>query len=331
MSEPLPKSLLFDFFDGKCTAIQRRWITEWLQNPENQSAFYLALDEWEGEHPQYPADVDAALIQFRAMLQTPKPVFPESLEVLASRRNVFRASWLWAASVALLLLAGGFLGRDALIYETHRTAYGETRSFQLADGSTVALNAHSALRVPRWGFGDETREVRLDGEAEFSVRHLPNHQRFVVKTVSDFSVEVLGTEFVLYAREARRKVVLNHGSVKVTYQPGKQLLMRPGDWVALDATGHLQRRKTDNPARFAAWKRHQFNFDQTRLADIGDLIHEHFGLTVRIADSTLAERRVSGVFQAEKPDELLDALGELLQFRVEKTREGIEIQSFSKN
>lgn len=328
MSEPLPKSVLFDFFDGKATTLQRQWMAEWLQTPENQTQFYLTLDEWETEHPQYRADVDAALGQFRAAVQTP---VSEPGILLPARRPLLRSPWLWAASVALLLLAGGLLSRDAIFYETHRTAYGETRSFRLPDGSTVALNANSTLRVPRWGFGSTSREVRLDGEAEFSVRHLPNHQRFVVKTGTDFSVEVLGTEFVLYAREARRKVVLNHGSVKVNYQPGKQVLMRPGDWVALDATGTLQRRKTADPARFAAWKQHQFNFDQTRLADIGDLIREHFGLRVSIPDSTLAERRVSGVFQAQNPDELLDALGELLHFRVEKTRKGVEIRSFPKN
>ncbi|MBC7890784.1 MAG: FecR domain-containing protein, partial [Sphingobacteriaceae bacterium] len=179
MSEPLPKTLLADFFDGKATALQRQWLAEWLQNPENQTWFYLALDEWETKHPQFRADVDAAIGQFRAALQIP---VPEPVVLLPARRPLLRSPWLWAASVALLLLAGGFFGRDVLFYEIHRTAYGEMRSFQLSDGSTVALNANSTLWVPRWGFGENSREVRLDGEAEFSVRHLPNHQRFVVKT-----------------------------------------------------------------------------------------------------------------------------------------------------
>lgn len=330
MSEPLPPNLLADFFDGKSTALQRQWLAEWLQNPENQATFYLALDEWERQHPQYPVDADAALSRFRESLQTPEPVDAETVLTVYPRRG-FRASWRWAAAVALLLLAGGWFGREAIFYETHRTAFGETRAVALPDGSTATLNANSALRVPRWGFGQRTREVRLDGEAEFRVRHLPDHRRFVVKTGTDFSVEVLGTEFVLYARDARRRVVLNQGSVKVTYQPGKQVLMRPGDWVALDAAGRLARRKTTNPARFAAWKQHQFTFDQTRLADIAGLVGEHFGLSVRIADAALAERRVSGVFRAEKADELLDALAELLQFRVEKTGDGVDIRPFPKN
>jgi len=324
MSGPLPRDLLDDFFSGTSTALQRQWLAEWLRHPENQTAFYLALDEWERQHPQYPADVDAALGRFREALQTPEPEADETVSTVF-RRSVFRRAWFRAA-VALLLLAGGWLSWEGLFYETHRTAYGQTRTFALSDGSTVALNANSALRVPRWGFGNRTREVRLDGEAEFRVRHLPDHRRFVVRTATDFSVEVLGTEFVLYARDVRRRVVLNQGRVKVTYQPGKQVLMRPGDWVALDAAGHLERHKTATPARFTAWKQHQFTFDQTRLADIADLIREHFGLTVRIADSTLAERRVSGVFGAEKPDELLEALAELFEFRLEQTGRDVTIQ-----
>lgn len=327
MPEPLPRSLLDDFFNGKSTALQRQWLAEWLRHPENQAAFYLALDEWERRHPQYPADVDAALARFRAARQTPEPA---AKPVETVPRRGFRAAWRWAAAVALLL-AAGWLGRGVLFYETHRTAYGQTRAFRLPDGSTATLNANSALRVPRWGFGNRTREVRLDGEAEFRVRHLPDHRRFVVRTATDFSVEVLGTEFVLYARDVRRRVVLNQGRVKVTYQPGKQVLMRPGDWVALDAAGHLERHKTATPARFTAWKQHQFTFDQTRLADIAGAIHEHFGLRVHVADPTLAERRVSGVFQADKPDELLEALAELLQFRPEPTDDGVTLQPFSKN
>ncbi|MVM38926.1 DUF4974 domain-containing protein [Spirosoma sp. HMF3257] len=220
----------------------------------------------------------------------------------------------------------GYLNRDLIRYETYRTAYGETKSFRLGDGTNVALNANSTLWVPRWGFGQRGREVKLDGEAEFNVSHLPNHQRFIVSTSTDFAVEVLGTEFVVFARDQRRKVILSRGQVKVLYQPGKQLLMKPGDWVALNESGQLQRKITAEPAKFSSWKQHRFTFDQTSLAEICQLIQENFGLTVRVTDSTLAQRRISGVFRAEKPDELVDDLVDLLQVRSIKSGGTIDIQ-----
>lgn len=328
MPESPPKQLLFDFFAGKSTAPQKQWIADWLKESDNRTLYYQYLNEWESQHPQYRPDVQPALDRFRAALQQIETAPEPSPFVAISNGGSWnsRTVWFWAASVLLALTIGGYLSRDSIRYETYRTVYGETRSFQLVDGTTVALNANSTLRVPRWGFGQQGREVKLDGEAEFKVSHLANHQRFVVRTSTDFAVEVLGTEFVFYARDQRRKVILNQGKVKVTYQAGKQLVMRPGDWVALSESGQLQRKKTKQPTQFSSWKQHQFTFDQTSLAEICQLIHENFGLTVRVTDSTLAQRRISGVYKAEKPDELVDVLADLLHVRLVKSNELIDIQ-----
>ncbi|MVM29198.1 DUF4974 domain-containing protein [Spirosoma sp. HMF4905] len=328
MPEPPPKQLLFDFFAGKSTALQKQWIADWLKESENRVLYYQYLNEWESQHPQYRADVQPALDRFRAAVQQVETTPEPSPFVAVSRGDSWssRSIWFWAASVLLALSIGGYLSRGVIRYETYHTAYGETRTFKLSDGTTVALNANSTLRVPRWRFGQQGREVKLDGEAEFSVSHLPNHQRFIVRTSTDFAVEVLGTEFVVYARDQRRKVILSRGQVKVLYQPGKQLLMKPGDWIALSESGQLQRKITAQPAKFSSWKQHRFTFDQTSVAEICQLIHENFGLTVRVTDSTLAQRQISGVFKAEKPDELVDDLVDLLQARLVKNGDRIDIQ-----
>jgi transmembrane sensor len=328
MPESPSKQLLFDFFAGKSTALQKQWIADWLKETENRRLYYQYLNEWESQHPQYRPDVQPALDRFRAAVQQIETASEPSPFVAVSKGGFWSSQsvWFWAASVLLALTIGSYLSRNSIRYETYSTAYGETRSFQLADGTTVALNANSTLRVPRWGFGQQEREVKLDGEAEFNVSHLANHQRFVVRTSTDFAVEVLGTEFVVFARDQRRKVILSRGKVKVMYQAGKQLVMRPGDWVSLGESGQLQRKITAQPAKFSSWKQHRFTFDQTSLAEICQLIYENFGLTVRVTDSTLAQRRISGVFKAEKPDELVDDLVDLLQVRSVKSNGSIDIQ-----
>ena len=103
----------------------------------------------------------------------------------------------------------------------YKTAFGETRTVTLTDGSQVTLNANSSLRVPRFGFGKRTRDVTLLGEADFSIKHLPDDQRFVVQTDKNFEVVVLGTEFLVNTREKGTKVVLNKGKVRLLYQEGR--------------------------------------------------------------------------------------------------------------
>lgn len=324
MHEPLPKHLLFDYFDGKATALQEQWIYEWLRDANNQHTFYDCLDEWERLHPQFKPDVDGQLAGFLTTIKThrPAPFFSPVLADEPQPKRIGNRTWLWVAAAVVALVIGVYTKQEQIQYQTFRSGYGEIKTLQLADGSAVTLNANSTLRVPRWRFGQSAREVTLNGEAEFTVTHLTNNRRFVVRTATDFSVEVLGTEFVLYARANRRQVVLNRGRVQVTYQPGRQAIMKPGDWLLLTDAGTLKRGGNANPALAAAWKEHAFTFDKTTLADIARMVREQFGTTVLIPDSALAQRQVSGVFRAEQPDELIGALADLLKLRVTTTVTG---------
>ncbi|RYZ15663.1 MAG: iron dicitrate transport regulator FecR, partial [Sphingobacteriales bacterium] len=40
MEPLLIKRILFDFFDGKATAIQRKYLEEWLTDDANHDAYY---------------------------------------------------------------------------------------------------------------------------------------------------------------------------------------------------------------------------------------------------------------------------------------------------
>ena len=126
-----------------------------------------------------------------------------------------------AAVVVLLVSVGLWLNKSTLLYRSYQTSNGEIRRFVLMDGSQVTLNARSNLMVPRWGFGTSSREVVLDGEASFTVRHTPDNHKFVVKTGKGFEVVVLGTEFSVFSRSRGARVVLNKGKVQVNYQEGK--------------------------------------------------------------------------------------------------------------
>ena len=84
----------------------------------------------------------------------------------------------------------------------------------LSDGTRVFLNSDSKLVYPVT-FGNECREVILQGEAYFEVAK-DEKRPFIVKT-SDLSVQVLGTAFNLscYPDDLRVETTLVRGSVKV--------------------------------------------------------------------------------------------------------------------
>ena len=324
------KALLLDYHAGRVTALQRKLIEDWLQDFTNRSVYYDTLIEWETTHPQYVADVTAGLDRFRRRLAGSQPTTSANAEDVPVRRFFprFRASWLAAACVSLLL--SGWLFRKPILYKTYATHNGQVQRLALPDGSRVVLNANSELRLSRFGWlsAGSQRDVYLTGEAEFSVTHLEDHRQFVVHTDRQLDIEVLGTEFVVLARQRATRVVLIRGKVKLHYQTGgqgeKTLTMVPGQKVTLnEGKQALELTSTARPNDFSAWKNRQYVFNDTPLTEIGRMIQDDFGLKVEITESSLAERQVSGTYNVTHVDELLSALEELLTIRVTRQRDRI--------
>ncbi|MFR7879195.1 MAG: FecR family protein, partial [Butyricimonas paravirosa] len=87
---------------------------------------------------------------------------------------------------------------------------------ELADGTRVWLNAQSELRYPVQFIGNQ-RVVYLKGEGYFEVTS--NEEKpFIVRTLSDVEVKVLGTRFNVsaYEDDADVTTTLAEGSVEVT-------------------------------------------------------------------------------------------------------------------
>lgn len=316
MTHTVNKDLLFGYFDGRTTPLQRQLIKEWLQTPAHQEQYYAWLQEWEATHPQLVTDPDAAYHRFRAQLAETSSNNPVRL----TRRTWFHP-WLVAATFAgVLLSVGAYLTYGWWGMQTLATTYGEIRSLQLPDGSRVTLNANSEIQLLRFGFGRSSRLVTLRGEAEFSVVHQANHQRFVVQTPEGVEVVVLGTEFVVAARRGQTHVTLNRGKVQLRYPTGAQqqtLTMHPGDWVDVAGRGALHRGRVRPTDRSAAWKEFRYDFRRTTLREIGNLLEDQFGLTVAVSPQ-LAGRNVTGTFHARNADELLQALTELFDVQVHR-------------
>jgi transmembrane sensor len=335
MESEINKELIRSHFARKTSPLQRELIAQWLRQRENEEQYYEWLEEWEMQHPQYITQPELSFQRYAGFLAenphneevektTNAPIM--SLSTGWNRRN-----WLVAASILLLLSAGTLLFRNQILYQTYQTPFGESRSIQLADGSTVILNPNSTLRVPRWGFGHKTREVLLTGEANFSVTHTPTDQKFIVKTDNQFDVVVLGTEFTVFARKRGARVVLNKGKVQLQYREGeiaRQLTMKPGDLVTLDPTNHVAL-KTVKQAQFQpVGKEKRFVFEETSLEEVAFLLEENYGLQVKIKDQALAERVLMGSFQADNVDQLLQSISELLDVNV--VRQGNQVQIMDK-
>ncbi len=327
MKNNITKATLFNYFAGGASALQKQLIDDWAKDENNREFFFECLSQWEIQNLQYEVNVQDALERHQQRIHH-QPVnnsarLPEPVSGNLVERRII-PSWfggIMAASVGIVLLLGGFFFKDDVLFTTYHTAFGETRSVLLTDGSLVTLNANSSLQIPRFGFGQKTREVRLNGEADFFITHTPDDRHFVVRTDKHFDVVVLGTEFLVNTRDKESKVVLNKGKVQLLYQEGnaeKQLTMKPGNLVTFDQKGHLSLKQTLRPQDHTAWKEHRFVFAETTLSDISRLFAENYGITLQITDKALSQWTISGSFTAYSAEELIETLTSASNLRYQK-------------
>lgn len=316
MSQNIYKQMLQSLFEGRATPLQKTLIVEWLSEPSHQELYFLWLEEWERQNPQLIVDADVAFLRSENQ--------PDAGTVIVNERPLpQRLNFFWGLVASLLLLVVcTYLMRDSIMYEQYKTAYGQLLTIHLSDGSRVTLNANSTLKVPRFWFGKGSREVFLTGEAEFSVQHLPDHQRFIVRTPDQLEVQVLGTEFMVYSRARGSKVVLNKGKVQLRSlknQEIKPLVINSGDVVTISTQGRLTLRHHQPIAVHAGWKEHRFTFENTSVSEIAYQLTERFGVQIVIADSLLAKRTIGGTFKATKAEDLLQVMAEMLDVKISRS------------
>ncbi|SFE66330.1 FecR family protein [Spirosoma endophyticum] len=335
MESEINKALIVSHFARKTSPLQRELIAQWLRQRENEEQYYEWLEEWEIQHPQYLTQPERSFQRYVNFL-TENPHKEEMEEVIEAPIvslpiRWYTRTWLVAASVLLVLGLGALLFRNQILYRTYQTPFGKSRFIRLDDGSTVALQPNSTLRVPRWGFGQKTRDVLLRGEANFSVTHTATNQKFVVKTDNQLEVVVLGTEFTVFARKRGARVVLNRGKVQLQYQEGqtaRQLTMKPGDLVLLDRKNHIALKTVKQLQTQPVVKEKRFVFQETTLEEVAYMLEENYGLQVKIKDQALAGRVLMGSFQADNVDQLLQSISELLDVNV--VRQGNQVQIMDK-
>ncbi|GGM94804.1 sensor [Dyadobacter beijingensis] len=320
MKTPLSKEMLFTYFSGQATVLQKQVVAEWLAGPGNAEQYFEWLQEWESGHPQFLPDVSKAFENVQALLEQPGEANAPEPERPPRRSFAWRTAWRVAASVALIVTAGGYFYRDQLVYRHYRTGYAEQRVVTLSDGSRVSLLPNSDLKLLRWGFGELGRDVYLAGEAGFVVTHQIDHRPFTVHTPDKGKVTVLGTEFFVYTRRKGTQVVLSKGKVRISSpEMTVPLDMKPGEKASIAATGKIaiQPLTTTELKDPALWQEHHFHFDHTTLTDAARELNAVFGLDIEVTDPELAGRQVTGTFKARQADELLSVFSEMLDLRVE--------------
>jgi len=78
-----------------------------------------------------------------------------------------------------------------------------------------------------------------------------------------------------------------------------------------------------------AWKEHRLMLDNTSIRQLAGIIHEQYGIQVRLDDEATADRRISGILPNNNLDVLLQALEATMDFEVDRQGDSITIKKHS--
>ncbi len=235
---------------------------------------------------------------------------PQETEEIAPRTRIIRLrswrTWVSAAACVLVVVLGAYIDKNWITgKKTLNTAYGQIAKAVLPDGTEATLNAHSSMTWRKKMAAGQDREVWLKGEAYLHVAKTPEHDRFIVHT-DHFDVIVTGTHFDVSSVEDGDAVVLQEGSVTVRSASGEEVRMQPGDLVKYQG-GQLVRQPV-NPENVIAWTELKVVFDNATLEDAINMIDQHYGVTVKVANPSLLHSPVNGMMANDNLDVLLKAL-----------------------
>jgi transmembrane sensor len=320
-------------------------VEEGLMSPKDESRF----QEWIAV-PEHAQAYENALWGLDALQRNAGATEIMALrEAALSRRPEGMRRFGWTAGVAavasacagILLWVGAVQGPETHVSTgiasggspveavggsgIYRSGVGERSAVLLPDGSVATLDTDSQLRV---AYSASERGVYLlRGQALFEVaknRALP----FQVYAAGQ-RITAVGTTFNVRVDGDRVQVAMVEGVVKVrplaaspqTGVPVRELTLRAGDGLVTELSGPSRVQPVDT-GQVASWRGGLLVFEDEKLGDAVAEINRYTDRPIRLADRSVGEFRVTGVFKTNDPEHFATAMSEVFPIEIKQAADG---------
>jgi len=285
-----------------------------LLNQKKYSTLFNAINEKREKARNaesfFKYNTERGLILLTAKIRKYNPLFQWEKEVKQNKVFYYRPMFLRiAASFALImfLATGAFFLVNVLKQRSVSTAWNEKKTVMgeksivtLLDGTRITLNADSKLKYPV-RFGEESREVSLEGEAYFEVTH-DVIKPFIVHS-GNISTTDLGTKFDVSAFPNEETIIvsLEEGKVEVsTNKSGTQkedIILSPSQQLIYNKEKAISKIEQFDLEKTIGWKDNILVFDNEPLSKVLIPLERYFGVKFEIADQSLANRTIKANFK----------------------------------
>lgn len=297
---------------GEVTDDERRAFDAWLSASPDHARQYRSMDYLWAAASRIPE------ARLRAMAQddVPAPM------AMASRRRIGLGLVCACLLAAVVSLSGTSVSpgprAEPLEFSTHK---GERRQATLPDGSVLTMNGDTHVVVH---FQEERRQVALrQGEAFFDVRR--DVSRPFVVDAGMGQVKVTGTRFNVRRDPTALQVTVESGSVLVQssqwwYRSERRLAA--GEQTVAYPNRSLGQVDRINVGQVVAWQRGKVIFNGEPLGKVITDLNRYLAQPLRFEAPGLAQHRVSGIFNVDDPQSMIDALPAIAPVAVVRQNDG---------
>lgn len=218
-----------------------------------------------------------------------------------------RKIWQYAAAASVLLL---FIGvfyyfslppkcEEVVDYNEVVVPKGEIKEILLCDGTLVYINSDSKLKYKK-SSGEKQREVFLEGEAYFDVKHNAN-KPFIVHTKKN-DITVLGTAFNVFAYPDENifRASLERGKILVSHIDKEVVELEENQTYVFNKDNNTSEiLETSNIESYSSWKHGIFVFHNQRFIDILKKMERSHNVIFSLQNVEVGNSRFTGTFTAQ--------------------------------
>ena len=336
---------------GELSREEREQFVDWLRESALHVAEMLRMAEVHGAlerfHDWMRIPTDDGQASSNVVPFTPPAETSERVAQAGTATASGRARRRWIAGVALaatVAVLGVFLTLffSAQVIETGRA---ERRSVTLADGSVLQIDPESRLRIR---LEKHERNVSLErGRALFRVAQ-DRERPFSVRADATL-VRAVGTQFGV--EQGREGIVVTVAEGKVAVLPrdvatltnmssgpppagrsgsgvpasSAEVLLSAGQQVIVPRRGPAAAVRAVDTDRELAWVAGRLVFDNESVADVIDEFNRYNVVQLHVASHELAQRAVSGVFDASEPESFIGFMQSVAPVNVRRAGQDITI------
>lgn len=334
MTDENIKSLIEKYLQNKCTLGEERIIEQFLKRlQENGRSKLSVYGETERE------------LKRKIYKSLNREIHSRNRKKLFSRYH--RPLMKMAATVVLLVAIGVAVfwmqkkaSTDAdkcLPNMICEVPYGNQKTITLSDSTTVILNSGSRLRYPQT-FAQNKREVFLEGEAFFDVKHSPHDATFIVKT-NGVDVVVMGTAFnVSCYDDANIETTLIRGKVMIRENTPetpniKEFILKPGQRAVLNPENRHIKISFVNTKLYTAWTEGILLFRNSPLTEVAQKLQRWYNVDIHLESDEIKTYDYTATFENETLEEVLQVLSKITPIKYSITGNNVllDLDTVKKN